>query len=183
MRKSKLCTLLVAIALPLSLWSCVDTRLVSQESRKYIGHTYPPTPPSVKEVGGFMIQPLDGAEYGLFQVVDRGVTLVWFMRLLARSADGRPLWKIVDVPPLPPLQQGDVVLYASCGQSREYDFEVIAIAKDEKAHDFPTTVRQAWRLLRRAGKFEEVAISGNKCVRDGFPNPKRRNEVMVQNVP
>jgi len=154
------------MVLPLQLWSCVDTRVVSQEARKYIGQTYPPAPPPLKEVGGSMIDPLDQAEYAFFEVVDRGVHLVWLMRLLARDAEGRPLWHIEDVLPLPPVRRGDVLLFAKCGQAGEYNSEIVAIAKDEEAEELLTNVRRAWRGSRSTGKFDEIATAGIECEKE-----------------
>ncbi len=163
MRISKLCTLLVVIALPFLLLSCAGTGPVAQDFGKYIGQTYPPVPPPLKEVGGFMIEPLGQPEYGSFEVVDQGVHLVWLMRLLTRDAEGRPLWQIEDVLPLPRVDQGEVVLYTLCGQSGQYNPEIVAIAKDEENKEFLTTVRRAWQGNRSTGKFHEIATAGIAC--------------------
>lgn len=115
--------------------------------------------------GGNLLEPLNGVEYGVSNVLKDSLNLLWLEKLTHRDAEGKAFWEIRDVLVLPEMSEYEGLLISVCQLNNYPDPEIIAIGiftEDENI----VKVRKAWRANRQLEKFEEIAADSVICVND-----------------
>lgn len=115
--------------------------------------------------GGNLLEPLNGVEYGVSNVLKDSLNLLWLEKLTHRDAEGKANWEILDVLVLPEMSELEGLLISVCLQNNQPDPEIIAIGMfSEEENMIP--VRKAWRANRQLEKFEEIATESVTCLMD-----------------
>lgn len=115
--------------------------------------------------GGNLLEPLNGVEYGVSNVLKDSLNLLWLEKLTHRDAEGKAYWEIRDVLVLPEMSEYEGLLISVCQLNGRTDPEIIAIGiftEDENV----VKVRKAWRANRQIEKFEEIVVDSVICVND-----------------
>ena len=171
-----------ALIILTSLLTCplmVKAQAGGKNDSKYIGLQYPPVPDGITIEGGWVIEQKGSnalSDYSIGSVVEGDKTSLWLERLIGQDPQGKPSFQVVDVLPLPPIDnQKEDILGGSPYQCRinegEYDPTLIVIAQLEDGNtEFLTQVRQAWRVDLASEQFNEINLQGLefKCENMGF---------------
>ncbi|HIK56808.1 MAG TPA: hypothetical protein IGS37_16800 [Synechococcales cyanobacterium M55_K2018_004] len=141
--------------------------VIAQAGRTYIGLRYRDLPRGLTSLGGWMLTPQRGTEYGV-SVVQRGnQRMLWLERLIDRDAQGRASWEVRDVLLLPAIPQNFDLAQGWCELNRRADARIVAIARYQNS-EYSTQIRRAWRANWQRERFEEMPTRGIRCQNPGF---------------
>jgi len=68
---------------------------------------------------------------------------------------------------LPIIQRNQFLLYSDCLLANKPDPELVVIADTVLRGGYYTRIRHAWRANRQTEKFEQIPVTGIKCVGQG----------------
>ncbi len=140
----------------------------SEPGSAYVGLRHGAQLPEGLKEGGYsgQLDTLGGVEFSLQEVLKGNVRMVWFERVVGRDAEGVPQMEVLDVLTLPTLAKNQRVAYSSCtsGKKVEQDAEIVAVFDYVRGVNYFTRLRSAWRANRRSRKFEEIPVTGIKCL-------------------
>ena len=149
----------------------------AEELNDLIGIKHPPMPTEIMETGGWSVhKEIVNRTHSITSASVNGQELLFLDRIIGRDSQGKPSFQVVDVLPLPPIDnQKEDILGGSPYQCRinegEYDPTLIVIARLEDGNtEFLTQVRQAWRVDLESERFNEINLRGLefKCENMGF---------------
>ncbi len=144
----------------LGLAACTHTRECPPEA----GLTPPNTTYGV--LGGALLAPLEGKEFGIEHRCLGGVQALVLERLVSRDAKGQPTWQELDRLVLPEIGRKELLAYGyPCARDGKADPEIVAIVHLSDGPELTEIVR-AWRADSARGRFEPINVHGITC-----PNP------------
>ncbi|MDT7603173.1 MAG: hypothetical protein QOF61_1170 [Acidobacteriota bacterium] len=150
--------------------SFASQNALAVKASKYVGLKHGShLPDNLKGVGGASISSMgDAKEYGINEVHQGRVKMLWFEHMTYRDDSGAPNWEVKDVLVLPTIPRNKVLVYSFCSSGKKPDSEIVAIADYQPDEEFFTRVRRAWRANRKTEKFEEISPRSIRCTNEGY---------------
>jgi hypothetical protein len=142
----------------------------ANDKSRYIGLRHgDQIPAGHKWIGGALLSDpyRDKTQYGVDQVSRGTVNMLWLQLLTHHDSAGHAYWEIKDVLFLPIIQKNQLLFYTDCLLANKPDPELVVIADTVRRGGYYTRVRHAWRANRQTEKFEQIPVTGIKCVGQG----------------
>lgn len=151
--------------------------------QRYIGIEYrsdiPPYGTSepkygLRRIGGRLValgaSGVASPEYAIAHLKEDGTHMLWLEEIIARSPDGLPSFRVIDVLVLPESVATNLrntnryLLDASdCYLNDRKDLEIVALVTRRSLTAKYTDAVQAWRANRQTGKFESIPPQNVTC--------------------
>ncbi len=134
------------------------------EDHPLIGINHPPLPEEIEGMGGWLIE----EPYTVKQVSMDGQESLLLSRVIERDAQGNPLFQVVNVLALPPIDVKKEILRGfMCQVNGKEDPNVIVVMKLEDT-PYLTKARKAWRVENEQFNEIDVASLQFQCENFGY---------------
>ncbi|MCZ6917371.1 MAG: hypothetical protein O7I93_11380 [Gemmatimonadetes bacterium] len=109
-----------------------------------------------------------GDDHALSELSRENETFLLLSELVERTPAGRAIWRVETALRLPPLREGESMVWVDCSIDGVDDATVVAFGEwqSSAAADSLKSIRQAWRPDATTGRFEFVSPSRVACVVD-----------------
>ena len=136
---------------------------------RYIGSTYPPLEPGLREVSGTIIgHPIEGLTYSVAWISKGQEQMLWLTSTPSDGKKGEIIWTILDAFTLPKYKPGETLVIGFCTLNNESDPEILALVKYEEDQEVFRHVTKAWRANRGTKKFETIKSNGISCANESY---------------
>ena len=158
----------------LIVWSIMPSQAQGQNTNKrsLIGTIYNADYPDGlfegwKDVGGFMLVPLNGTKYGVHRY-KKGDNHLFILQKFISSNEtgGNSVWKIVDTLTVPSVSGGKIAEMCICTKNgKRTEESMIALTSAPTSADYKRgyyTIIRVWQANRRLSRFVAVTKEGVK---------------------
>ena len=161
-------TMKFAIVLTLFATTACSNAYAGLPECKGIG--LPGLPGGFVDLGGSLIGPVDGVDYGFEHVCKGRSHELWLQRVQKRDQQGNPIWSTVARLAVPRVKVDELLVFgrwSTCERESSTDPAIVAIVKDTNGPHFTAVVR-AWRANGPEARFDAIATVGVVCRNDNY---------------